>query len=1010
MEKFFRKTLYLGIILCIAALAGCQNPFERPEEASVPRGRGRVVVTIGASADGSARTIAPDTTEFAKITSYTLTFSGPEAVDPVEIGQYGGGGTAVDLPAGSWTISAVGYMRKGGENIAVAEGSAPVKVSDGSDAAANIVLGPSTGGSIRGTLGYSVELDVYKPDKAEIIINTAEGVAVNTITLVREASLNSSGEIDLGINTGAVSLDPGEYMVRIRLEKKYGGDTKYAGFTEVVHIYPGLTSVLPERELNDEDFFEAFSDLDLTNVVTAPVAWATPQYGFPTNHEQYWGDNDHNSSRITWMEEDGVTPVTGIFGRNKVYKAVVRLVGHNGYTHFGVAENSYTHAAATEVTNKADVGVVVGPSTVSHYNYGTVFITFPPTANPAVTGVMVTAASPSVPQGEQVKFRAEVKGELVDPPDTVTWTVSGNRSAGTFIAADGILHAAIDESAVSLTVRGTSIADDTMYDDETVTVTPTEYIEIDTEAELAMIGVDPAYPLGGKYRLTADLTLSDWVPIGDKGRGAPFLGIFDGNGRTITLQGFAAAALEESSLGIFGYVKGNTSESKAILKDLNIVSSVNAVSSSKSQSLAPAIGLLAGYAENAEISDITLSGSLEFFAAEKFIYAGGIVGYISRSVFWASVTEGTVVPEETILKNCSGTLDITTTQGGDSVVVGGFVGEFEGGDIDIINCHNTGSITALVPASVGSIYCGGIIGRISPIIGQGKIEGCSYAGTIKATVTGSFGVEAGGIAGYADLDTSIIKCRAEGTVSGNGRVLPSVGGIAGTSRGTIAQSYFNGTVKVSGGGGTSLNSTCAGGIAGTNSVPGRIEDCWSHGQVTGVNTVGGIAGRMAGQPNASYTTRSYSTAAITRMGIDDANNSTGAGGIAGSARTMGVTDVTISACVALNSAISGGGAAKDMHRVVGNTDDPAAELISILDNNHAWSGIVITPSFGTGKYTAKTGAGKADGASITTQPGQAFYEGLGWDFAGVWAMDSYGYPKLKWQATEITRAPLGGTL
>ena len=65
MKKFFRKTLYLGVIVCIA-LAGCQNPLEPPREAPVPRDTGRVVVTIGDAATGGARTIAPPQTEFTQ--------------------------------------------------------------------------------------------------------------------------------------------------------------------------------------------------------------------------------------------------------------------------------------------------------------------------------------------------------------------------------------------------------------------------------------------------------------------------------------------------------------------------------------------------------------------------------------------------------------------------------------------------------------------------------------------------------------------------------------------------------------------------------------------------------------------------------------------------------------------------------------------------------------------------------------------------------------------------------
>jgi hypothetical protein len=69
--------------------------------------------------------------------------------------------------------------------------------------------------------------------------------------------------------------------------------------------------------------------------------------------------------------------------------------------------------------------------------------------------------------------------------------------------------------------------------------------------ELAKIGVDDSYPLDGKYKITAGLTLSDWVPIGTLAE--PFAGIIDENNQTITLQGFDSAAVSSAAyIGVFG--------------------------------------------------------------------------------------------------------------------------------------------------------------------------------------------------------------------------------------------------------------------------------------------------------------------------------------------------------------------------------------------------------------------------------------------------------------------------
>jgi hypothetical protein len=455
-----------------------------------------------------------------------------------------------------------------------------------------------------------------------------------------------------------------------------------------------------------------------------------------------------------------------------------------------------------------------------------------------------------------------------------------------------------------------------------------------------------------------DLTLSDWVPIGSDT--TPFAGIFDGDSYTITLQSFATSTLSSgyySRLGIFAYVEGLTNEARAELKNLKIVSSVSCTPTTTYGTYA---GLLAGQAKTANISGITLSGSLGLTSSKNTVYAGGVVGYST-------------------------------------------------GDIDIINCHNNCNITTTLTGQTG--YFGGIIGSLTTglgvLQGSSKIEDCSSTGNMNATTSGSnrYAYVGGIVASITGKDGNsprIIKCWAEGTLlaaSPGTSGQSYAGGIAGGcgQYTVITQSYFNGKVVPTG------TRPYAGGIAGSMGREARIEDCWSHGEVTSLNLAGGIVG-IHTNPYPSYIVRCYSTAEVKRTAATE-NDSNGAGGISGVNRNTSDVTTTISNCVALNSKITGIDSTY-IHRVVGRTDAGV-----LTDNNYAWSGIVIDS--GSAAYTPDKTLTGVDGADVTTeQLIQSFYEGLGWTFTtstGVWQMDTYGYPMLQWQAAEIVRTPLAGS-
>lgn len=79
--------------------------------------------------------------------------------------------------------------------------------------------------------------------------------------------------------------------------------------------------------------------------------------------------------------------------------------------------------------------------------------------------------------------------------------------------------------------------------------------EIRTAEELAAIGTDRE-TLSGSYILMNDLTLDDWVPIGrmDHGGETPFDGMLDGNGHTITINGFSTDTDNTACVGLFGLI------------------------------------------------------------------------------------------------------------------------------------------------------------------------------------------------------------------------------------------------------------------------------------------------------------------------------------------------------------------------------------------------------------------------------------------------------------------------
>ena len=90
-------------------------------------------------------------------------------------------------------------------------------------------------------------------------------------------------------------------------------------------------------------------------------------------------------------------------------------------------------------------------------------------STPVVTSVTVQPSAPNAVKGGNVSFIATVVADA-DISHDVTWTVTGANKAATTIDGYGNLTIAADETALTLTVKATSIADSTKYGTATVTV------------------------------------------------------------------------------------------------------------------------------------------------------------------------------------------------------------------------------------------------------------------------------------------------------------------------------------------------------------------------------------------------------------------------------------------------------------------------------------------------------------------------------------------------------------
>ena len=222
--------------------------------------------------------------------------------------------------------------------------------------------------------------------------------------------------------------------------------------------------------------------------------------------------------------------------------------------------------------------------------------------------------------------------------------------------------------------------------------------------------------------LKADIDLKDkeWIPVGSEAKN--FLGTFDGKSHTIS---GVSLDTKEYYGGLFGVVG-----SGATVKNFELTDSSFTYSGTSGAIMGSVVGDLYG---GATLENVYSNATVVSCGGQ----AGGLVGRVNDS-------DADEKEDKTVISNCwfDGTFSL---KGETTVYGGGIVGRLFRGDLDMLHCLNTGSVSS--EASGRALQLGGLIGTAN---GVGVLNLTDSLNIGKITVSYDNGV--GSIIGRVSCD------------------------------------------------------------------------------------------------------------------------------------------------------------------------------------------------------------------------------------------------------------------
>jgi hypothetical protein len=381
--KSFSKVLATLVLATVAlvllVLSGCADALDSLWKDKLPLEQDQLpkeglIITI--NGEDNARTIIPSTPTFE---SYELTFAGPGGATHAPVTITSQTRVINDLTPGSWTITANGYVRIGGNAPAVAAtGSGTVNIVQSQLQSLNINISASIGGA-NGTFTYDVSFPDFV-ESGELVIylfgTNPDNAPSNQKIDLKPASANTAN--------GSMSLPTGYYVMTIRLEGDDG--TKSMGLAEIVHIYSNIETKTPEYNFVEGDFavhrgwddvgnllgFDWQAQIDKRAKITALITGgAITMYGENKNdgYASIIGFPDSNSSTLDDIKTAGQIKIT-VKGDGNDYRINLATseTDNNivGWDHFGYL--FHTTTSTTTITINIDDFAQAGWGTPTYFD------------------------------------------------------------------------------------------------------------------------------------------------------------------------------------------------------------------------------------------------------------------------------------------------------------------------------------------------------------------------------------------------------------------------------------------------------------------------------------------------------------------------------------------------------------------------------------------------------------------------------------------------------------------
>jgi len=323
---------------------------DAPKVKPIKKGYGSVTIVVGGGEKG--RTIMPDDPSLTIFEKIVFTFTDTEEnseLPPQEADE----DFVFELTESTYSLLVEAYN---GGSIVASGTASDIVVETGKNTPVEIKLTPETSGT--GKFKY----DITYPSGATLTmtltnwVNNSDGLAAHTPTT--NTLTQRAGTVD--------NLDNGSYLLTVKVDN----GTNYAGFVEIVRIFPTLTTTLPPKTFASTDLVEKTRRSISLNGGDLDFA-AIAGYGAITPKEVEITNTGNVPTGDLTVSLEGVNP--SAFELSELTSGTVASIAKDGTGTFKVApktgatSGSYSALIKVEGTGISETITVTFEVSVAHY-------------------------------------------------------------------------------------------------------------------------------------------------------------------------------------------------------------------------------------------------------------------------------------------------------------------------------------------------------------------------------------------------------------------------------------------------------------------------------------------------------------------------------------------------------------------------------------------------------------------------------------------------------------------